>query len=211
MAKPGKIEKIGRVTSRSVLKCTGRGWDEWIRILDEAGARGLTHKEIVALLRKRYKLGPWWEQGVTHGYEVHIERRVDGQDAKGKYSTAATRTFPIDVKAAWKLLVSPAGLAAWLKPLAPFEVKPGASYEVRGGVFGEVRTMKPGKFARLAWQETEWPAATIVYALVVARPKGKSVVVLQHLGLHDGKLHARMRAHWKSALEDLLALAGAQS
>jgi hypothetical protein len=33
------ISKIGRVTTESVFKCTHKYWDEWIKILNDVGAR----------------------------------------------------------------------------------------------------------------------------------------------------------------------------
>jgi uncharacterized protein YndB with AHSA1/START domain len=205
--KPGKIAKIGRVTSESVLKCTGKIWDQWIALLDKAGARTWTHQEIVAHLKTRYKQGPWWQQGVTLGYEIHIGRRVEGQNQKGQYSTAATRTFPLDKKAAWKLLSSPEGIAAWLEPLAPFQFKVGEVYEVDGGFYGQVRTLKAGERVRLSWQEAHWPKAAVVQAHVIARPRGKSMIVIQQEGIADSKMHAQMRKHWKAAIARLLELA----
>jgi hypothetical protein len=34
----GKIEKLGRVSSESVKKYTGRDWSEWVALLDRARA-----------------------------------------------------------------------------------------------------------------------------------------------------------------------------
>src|SRR5688572_1797323 len=78
-----EIEKIGKVKSESVLKCTGKSWAQWIAILEKAGARWMTHKEIVAFLKK-YKLSQWWQQGVATGYEMHIGRKAEGRNEKGE-------------------------------------------------------------------------------------------------------------------------------
>jgi uncharacterized protein YndB with AHSA1/START domain len=198
------IDKIGRVSNQSVLKCTSKSWEEWIAILDKAGARTWTHQQIVALLKTRYKLGLWWQQGVTLGYEVHTGRRVLGQNLKGEYGTVATRTFPVEQKKAWKLLASPQGLAVWLKPLEPFALKLNEVYEVNGGAYGQVRRIKPGERVRLSWQEADWRKPSFLQAFVVARPKGKCMVVIQHESLKDLKLQEKMREHWKKALSDLL-------
>jgi hypothetical protein len=69
------IDKIGRVTSASVQKGTGRNWDQWIAILEKAGARSWSHRETVDLLTKRYKLTPWWQQGVAWGLSITPEKR----------------------------------------------------------------------------------------------------------------------------------------
>ncbi len=106
-----QYEKVGRVSSASVLKCTGKSWDQWVELLNNQGAANWTHKEIVAFLKKKYKLGPWWQQGVTSGYEIAIGRKVEGRNDKGEYSIAANRTVPADVKVLWKFLLSEKGLS----------------------------------------------------------------------------------------------------
>ena len=52
-----------------------------------------THGEIVAFLKVRYKLRPWWQQGVASGFEIATGRRVDGQNTKGLYTTTATKSL----------------------------------------------------------------------------------------------------------------------
>src|SRR5687768_10050998 len=97
--------KVGRVSSESVRKHTGKDWKTWVRLLEAAGARNLPHGEIVALLKKKYRLTPWWQQGVALGFEIATGRRRPGQDAKGKYMVTATKSLSVDAKAAWKRLV----------------------------------------------------------------------------------------------------------
>src|SRR4051812_31302930 len=104
-----EIEKIGKVSNQSVLKGTGRGWAEWIRLLEKAGAKHWSHQEIVAFLHKKHKLGPWWNQGVTHGFELATGRRMEGQNQKGEYSIVTTKTFPLSNKKMWQLLESQEG------------------------------------------------------------------------------------------------------
>ncbi len=201
------MEAIGRVTSKSVLKHTGKDWLAWVKILDRAGAKNFDRKEIVALLVKKYKLSLWWRQIVASGYEIHIWRRIEGQNLKGEYSIIATKTFNVDKKLAWRLLTSPEGLAVWLQPLSSFQIKPKSQYEVSGDVFGEVRTLRIGVRLRMTWQETAWPKPTIIQTLIVGRPKGKCIVAIQHDHLRSVALREKMRAHWKLALINLAAFA----
>ena len=201
------IEKVGRVSRASVLKHTKKDWDQWIAILDKAGARSWTHQEIVAFLKKKYELGMWWEQSVTGGYELHIGRRAEGQNGKGEYSVTATRTFPIGNKAAWKLLFAPEGLAAWLKPLSDFTLAPGEVFETEGGAYGEVRTMKAGVRARLKWNDPDFEKASVVQVYVVPRPANKCIVAFMHEGILQARAQERLREYWKTALDELVALA----
>jgi len=68
-----------RTSDEAVRRATGRTWDEWIRWLDERGAAGMSHKQIVALLREQGGVeSGGWRQTVTAGYEVAKGRRVEG-------------------------------------------------------------------------------------------------------------------------------------
>jgi hypothetical protein len=81
----------------AIEKTTGRQWSEWMDWLDAAGARGLNHTRIAALVFK--ELEPtvtestgWWAQGVTVAYEQTIGRRVPGQRADGTFEFNVSRT-----------------------------------------------------------------------------------------------------------------------
>ena len=209
MGKP--IERIGRVTHESVLKCTGKGWSEWIALLDKAGARTSTHSELVALLKTKYKQSAWWQQAVAIGYEIHHGRRVEGRSAKGLYQLAATKTVPLAQKEAWALLASEEGLAAWLSPFAPFAWKKGAAYEVDGGVFGAVRTLKAPERLRFSWQEDTWEKPSVVQLGVHKRPGKKCMVTITHEGIPGESTKAKLRARWKKGLETFAAIAAKRS
>lgn len=201
------VERIGKVSTESVAKGTGRGWREWIDLLDRAGAKSCTHPELVALLKTKYKLSLWWQQGVAMGYEIHHGKRVEGRNAKGLYSTVATKTLPLSQKETWALLSSPEGLATWLSPFAPFPWKKGAAYEVDGGVFGAVRTVLAPRRLRLSWQEETWAKPGVVQLGVVKRSGKKSMVTLQHEGIPSAARKLVLREHWKKALAAFATLA----
>lgn len=85
------------------------------------------HGEITMLLKKEYKLSPWWQQGVAIAYELHHGKRIEGRNLKGEYSTVATKTLPMSSKKAWSYLTSETGMARWLRPFSafPWETRPG--------------------------------------------------------------------------------------
>lgn len=198
----GKFRQIGRVSSLSVHKHTGKNWDQWISILDKANARDWPHREITILLKKQYKLSPWWQQGVAIAYELHHGKRVEGRNLKGEYSTVATKTLPVSSRDAWKMLTSESGMRKWLKPFSPFAWKPGQSFEVDGGIFGEIRTLKPGVRARLTWQEAHWAKPSVLQIHLVPRRGDKCVLVIQHERIPTASLKGRLREQWKLALSD---------
>ena len=206
---PTQFKKIGRVTTASVEKGSGSSWDEWISILTKAGAKSWTHQEIVQWLAKKHKLTPWWQQGVTLGFEIATERRIEGQNQKGEYTVTATRTIALSPPALWRLLASPVGLAAWLQPLSTFRLKAKAEYECEGDVFGEVRTLVAGRRVRMTWQETDWPKPSVFQLGLVARPGKKSILYISHDGLKTVHEREVLRARWKSGLDRLVRLAEA--
>ncbi|MBX3022892.1 MAG: hypothetical protein KF799_14555 [Bdellovibrionales bacterium] len=199
-----KFEVLNKVSTASVHKGTGRGWDEWVRLLNKAGAKNWTHQETVAFLKKKYKLTPWWQQGVTVGFEIAVGRRQEGQNLKGEFGVMASRTFPLGVKALWKFVTSDRGIALWLKPMGDFELKPKQQFEVEGGIFGEVRTMKTFERARLTWREEEWARATVLNLMFLPRTESKSILVFQHDRLFSARQREEMRSYWKARIEELL-------
>jgi hypothetical protein len=206
--------KIGRITSESVHKGTGKTWDQWVAILDKAGARPWTHQEIVAFLKKKHKLGPWWQQGVAMGYEIATGTRVEGQNAKGEYGLTVTKSIRLDAKKVLKFFMSEEGMAIWLQPLFEVELKPKSTFETQDGYFGEIRTMTkpvqdPSKKAakverriRMSWQDPNWDYSTSVEMMLVARANGSSIIAFNHGKIKDLRVQAKLRARWRKALDE---------
>jgi uncharacterized protein YndB with AHSA1/START domain len=194
---------LARTSNESILKHTGKTWDVWIETLKKAGALNLTHKEIVQLLKTKYKLKPWFQQIVTGGFEVHTGRRREGENEKGEYTVTVTKTLPVDQKTLWKFITSQDGLNVWLKPMDEFKIVKGASFEVIGGIFGEVRTFKPPMQLRLRWEDSDWAKKSVVQVYVIARPKNKCMFGLTHEGLANPRIKERQRSYWKNVVQEL--------
>jgi len=201
-----KIQKIGRVTSVSVEKCTGKNWDTWVSLLTKAGATHWTHKEIVAWLKKKYRLNLWWQQGVASGFEMHLGKKIEGRDSKGEYSMTATRTMPRSQKKLWQYLNSEEGIKIWLKPLSEVVLENGAQFEIEGGIFGEVRTVKAPVRARLRWQETEWLKPSVLQIYISPRPKDKSILIFSHTQIKDARVKEELRGYWQHILDELVSV-----
>lgn len=196
-------EKVGKVSAESVTKHTGKNWEQWISILEKAGARSWTYQEIVAYLKTKHKQSPWWQQGVALGFEIAIGRRKEGQDAKGKYMVTATKSLALDVKAVWKFLVSEEGQKIWLKPYSETEIKPKSQFETKDGFFGEVRTVAQARRARIYWQDPLWEKPTVLELMLVPRPGKKSILVFNHTGIKDTKTQGLLRLRWRKAADDV--------
>lgn len=93
----------------TVLAKTGKTWEEWLKILNDEGAKNMSHKEIASMLSKKYDVEMWWSQGLTVEYERHIGRRVEGQQNTGKYQFSVSKTIHQSrgkVFKSWEKLVS---------------------------------------------------------------------------------------------------------
>ena len=81
-----------RISDSAVRSKTKRTWNEWFSILDEAGAKELTHKDIAYYIYKNYNLSPWWSQMITVTYEQESGLRSRYQRPDG-YSVSASKVL----------------------------------------------------------------------------------------------------------------------
>lgn len=184
-------------------KGTGKNWGQWLTLLEKHGGSQLERRDLVAWLRQKYKLSEWWVQIVATGYEIHLGRRMDGWNQKGEYSITATKSLAVGADDVWKFLISPRGIALWLKPLSPFHLRPGESFENEDGIFGQLRTVKAGRRLRLTWQDSDWDRKSILQINIVPKPKGKSILVFQQEQLRQGRLRESLRQHWRKILAEI--------
>jgi uncharacterized protein YndB with AHSA1/START domain len=205
------FEKIGKVTTDAVFKHTGKYWKQWVAVLEKAGAGTWTYQEIVAYLKKKHRLTPWWQHGVALGFEVAVGRRKAGQDSKGKYMVTATKSLSASPREIWKVLLSQEGQTVWLNPLSEIEIAPGTQFETSDGFFGEIRTVTKGRRIRLQWQDPLWTKPTIVEVLIVARPGKKTILVINHTELGDEKTKASLGRRWRDVVGRMPALLGEES
>ncbi len=82
----------------AVQAATGKSSQEWFALLDEAGAVGWTHGQIVAWLMVEHSVGGWWAQGVTVRYEQARGRRKPGQRPDGTYAVSVSVTLSGDLE-----------------------------------------------------------------------------------------------------------------
>jgi len=66
---PARTKQKPGIRDEAVKARTGRDWAEWFAVLDQAGARKMTHRAIAVWLEKNHGLGGWWDQMVTVAYE----------------------------------------------------------------------------------------------------------------------------------------------
>lgn len=178
-----KMKQTPRMSDAAVKAKTGKAWSEWFKILDDAGAKRMTHQEIVALLSKKHGVGPWWQQMVTVTYEQARGLREKHQKPGG-YEISVSRTIGVPVSKAFKAWTDDKIRKQWLP----------ANFKVRKAT--------TNKSLRISWENGDTSLAVAFY------PKGadKCQVVAQHSRLPDAKVAARMKTFWAKALDRLKAL-----
>jgi hypothetical protein len=176
--------RLAGVGSDAVMRATGRAWDEWLKLLDRAGAKKMPHKEIALMLSRKFEVPDWWSQMVTVGYEQARGLRLVNQKADG-FAANASRTVGIAVKHLYDAWNDPKMRARWL-PDAPLEV----------------RRSTDGKSMRLTWTA----GGSYVDVGFFAKGPHKSMVQIDHGKLKSAAAVARQKAFWSDALDRLKAL-----
>jgi hypothetical protein len=168
------------ISDEAVRKRTGRGWDEWFALLDEAGAKKMQHKEIALLLRGKLGAGDWWSQMVTVEYERARGLRELYQGAGG-YRVSVGKTLDVPVDALYEAWSKAIRRARWL-----------------GKEELQIRKATAPKSMRITWAD-----GTNLEVNFYAKGAAKSQVSVQHSKLNGKKDVEQRRKFWKDALERL--------
>ena len=149
--------------------------------LDYHGAEKMTHRDIAALVHKKYKIAGWWSQAVTVGYERIKGLRAIGQRRDGSYEANKSRTYNVPVAKLFEAWADARVRRRWLD-----------------GEIGRVRTSTPKKSMRLDGQDRSIVAVGFM-------PKGpsKSAVAVQHTKLRDPETATKMKQYWSERLDAL--------
>jgi uncharacterized protein YndB with AHSA1/START domain len=199
----------GKISSESVREATGRSWEEWLEVLDAAGAADWSHKEIVAYLgREHPEVSSWWQQGLTVGYERARGKRAAGETADAGFQVGVQRSVATTTTEAWELLTSRPEL--WLGEGAFVAFDQGARYDVppgggNAGASGEIRVVKPGDRLRMTWQPQDWPAPATLQVTLSKSESGKTAITFHMEKLPDADAREAMRERWRGALERIAA------
>ncbi|MDQ2807503.1 MAG: SRPBCC domain-containing protein [Chloroflexota bacterium] len=133
---------------------------------------------------------------------MHPEPPLVGQTRDVGFEIGARRTLPLAPDAAWRLLLSPAGLACWLGAGAALPLTPGTRYALADGAIGEVRVYQPGSHLRLTWQPPGWVRPSTVQVRVL--PSGERTTIAFHQEhLPDAAARAARSAYYSAALDGL--------
>ena len=180
-SKPAAPKKVNNMSDAAVKKATGKTWPQWLKVLDAAGCAKMDHKQIVAVVSKKFGVGPWWQQMVTVGYEQARGLRQKHQTAGG-YSVSASKTIAASAKDAFDAWVDESVRAKWMKP-AKFTIT----------------TATPHKSVRIKWDADD----TRVNVGILSKGPGKCQVAIEHNKLKNAAMVERTRKCWAGCLADL--------
>jgi len=171
-----------RMSDEAVEAKTGKTWSRWFKHLDAAGARKMTHQEIVAHLRDKHDVRAWWQQMVAVTYEQARGLREIHEKPTG-YEISVSRTIAASIsKTFW----------AWTDEKTRKQWLP-ANFTVRKSTTNQT--------IRITWND-----GTDLVVGFYPKDEAKCQVVAQHGKLKDAKAGAKMKQFWADALGRLKGL-----
>ena len=172
-----------RMSDEAVKAKTGKTWKEWFAILDKAGAKKLSHQEIVKYLHEKQGVGSWWQQMMAVTYEEARGLRERHQKPAG-FQISVSRTVNVPISKLYHAFANDKARNAWL---------------AEDGL--AVRTAKANKSMRVTWNDVK----TSLEISFIAKGDDKSQVVVQHSKLPNARASTTMKTYWGKALDRLRA------
>lgn len=166
------------ISDAAVEKATGKTWAEWLKSLDAAGAKQMSHREIAAFLHDQQKCSPWWSQMITVGYEQARGRREKHQKPAG-YSISASKTITVPVAQLFAACSDPKSRRRWL-----------------GAHRLAVHKTTANKSIRATWGD----GATSLEVNFYIKAENKTQITVQHNKLSDAKAAQQMKIFWRDVL-----------
>ena len=181
MAKTKTASKVAGIGDAAVEAATGKNWKQWLSVLDKAGGKKMSHKEIVAVVQDRYGVGPWWRQMVTVGYEQARGLRQKHEKPEG-FQITRSKTVAVPMATLYQAWSDAKSRARWLDdgPLV-------------------VRKALRNKSMRITWCDKK----TNVEVNFYAKGNAKAQVAVEHNKLPDAKRCEQMKKYWGMTLDRL--------
>lgn len=174
------LEKINRITDKTLQQKTGKTWQQWFAILHSVNAEGLHHKEIAQFLSTQPQVNDWWAQMITVGYEQYYGRRERHQKPDG-YEISVSKTYPLPLSSLFNAWTNETVRKKWL------------TEDIH------IRKKTANKSLRITWVDN----VTSVTVNFYEKGIDKSQVVVQHAKLTDKDTAENQKLFWKSKLSKL--------
>jgi uncharacterized protein YndB with AHSA1/START domain len=171
------IKEAAGVSTEAVMRRTGKNWDDWFEVLDNAGAQTLDQRGIIAILAQKHGIGPWWQQMIAVGYESLRGKSEKSTAAEGfRISSSCVLDAPLN--RVFRLWNDGAERARWLAD---------DRFVVRGN--------SGDKLIRARWGKG---ASQI--AVSFSEKSGKTQVSLEHHHIESESAAEQMKAYWAKKL-----------
>jgi uncharacterized protein YndB with AHSA1/START domain len=170
--------KLAGLSDAAVEKSTGCSWQRWVWALDHAGANSWSHRAIAEHVQRAYKVGDWWAQMVTVGYERIKGLRAIGQRRSGGYEATKSRTIAAPASAVFRAFAHARVRRTWLP-----------------GVKVTVRKATPGRSVRMTWDD-----GTLVEVWLTSKGARKTAAQVQHRRLSGKEDADARRLFWHERL-----------
>lgn len=168
------------ISETAVKKATGKGWGDWYALLDAAGAREMSHQQIISAVAQ-HESSVWWQQMIAAAYEQARSLRERHQREDG-FAANASKLVKAGVTRVY---------AAW------------AEEELRSGWLDSsgchIRKAVPCKSLRMTWKDGRTHLEVHLYP----RGIGRALIQVEHSRLATLDDVHRMKAFWGVALERL--------
>lgn len=174
---PVKSRMTSKLGDAAVLAKTGKDWNSWFTALDKAGAKKMSHKEIVAMLSSDFGLPGWWRQMVAVTYEQERGLRKPHEKPDG-YEISVSKTIAASADALYKAWKNPGARSRWLPETVA------------------ISSETKDKSIRMVWSDGKSRLDVQLY------PKGasKCQIVVQHRKLPTSAAAAKMKKFWAASL-----------
>ncbi len=169
---------LAGMSDAAIKAKTGCTWEKWVYVLDKAKAHEWEHKEIAEYVHTKYKVGDWWGQTVTVGYERIKGLRQKGQRRNGAYEASKSKTVAVPVSRLF---------AAWHDPKLRRRWLPEPKLVVR--------TAQADRSMRITW-----PDGTSVECWFTAKGDAKSSVAVAHTKLPSKADADQRKGYWAERL-----------
>lgn len=187
-----------RIGDQTVRRRTGRGWEEWFRLLDRWGAVERDHAAIARYMEEAHGVSGWWAQTVAVEYERERGLRERGQASSGDYQVSVQRTLPIGSRELWAWMTEAQAMESWLG--GAIELAEGSAFELPGGGAGEVRVVRAGERLRLFLRLPELQSRSTLEVTLMPSGEARTALRFQHRQLATAAERDRMRERWRAAV-----------
>lgn len=161
------------LTDAAVRGATGRGWDDWCRLIGDWDGHERGHTAVAAWLQEAHDLDGWWAQGITVGWERLTGRRLPHQQPDGTFTAGRSATIRTDAVELARVLRDPDALEVLFRGLEP-----------------RLRSRPTSKAVRVGLTHG------IVELSIVPRADGRTTVTVAHTKLSSLDDVAAWKRYW---------------